>query len=122
MTAPVIPRRQEQVAVKRGTALREQSAPIANTDTTLYTVPKGRRSTGILYVAERGGASATYRVAVRKSGAALANAHYIAYGRTLDANTTHRYELELDVDDVVTIRASTADTTFGLYGSEDPRT
>lgn len=122
MTAPRVAPRQEQVSVVRGAPVRQQSNPAANTDTTLYTVPKGKKAKGWVSVAEIGGAAATYRIALRKSGAAISNAHYLAFDRTIDANTSHLIpDLRLDVDDVLTVRASTTNVAFNYNGDEDPR-
>ena len=98
-----------------------QSAPGATTDTTLYTVPTSTEAViSTLVVANRATSAATYRIAIRPNGATLANEHYIAYDVTVGAgdSTTLTLGLTLDAADVVTVRASTADLSFNVFGSE----
>lgn len=98
-----------------------QSAPSANTDTTLYTVPTATQSViSTLVVCNRGASSATFRIAVRPDGAALATSHYVAYDISIAANSLAALTLGITIDaaDVMTVRASTADLTFSAFGSE----
>jgi len=98
-----------------------QSAPSATTDTTLYTVPAATETViSTIVIANRAATSATYRIAVRPNGAALATSHYIAYDANIPANDSIALTLGLTIDatDVVTIYASTANLTFGAFGSE----
>lgn len=98
-----------------------QSAPAATTDTTLYTVPAATETViSTLNVANRGAAAATFRVAVRPNGAALATSHYVAFDVALAANSLIALTLGITADaaDVITVRASTADLTFSAFGSE----
>jgi glucose-6-phosphate dehydrogenase assembly protein OpcA len=98
-----------------------QSAPSATTDTTLYTVPSATQAVvSTIVVANRASSTATYRIAVRPAGATLANVHYLAYDVIVGANdsTTLTLGLTLGATDVITVRASSADLTFSLFGSE----
>jgi hypothetical protein len=98
-----------------------QSAPSATTATTLYTVPAATSTViSTLVVANRSGTAATYRIAIRPSAATLANEHYIAYDVALGASdsTTLTLGITLAATDVVTIYASTANTSFNIFGSE----
>ena len=98
-----------------------QSAPAATTDTNVYTVGAGKQAiVSTLSIANRGTASATYRIAIRPAGATLANTHYIAYDSTVAPNDgiLLTIGITLAATDVVTVRASTADLTFNLFGSE----
>jgi hypothetical protein len=98
-----------------------QVATAATTDTTLYTVPASTETViSSLIVANRATASATYRIAIRPNGATLATLHYIAFDVTVGAgdSTTLTLGLTLDATDIITVRASTADLTFSVYGSE----
>jgi glucose-6-phosphate dehydrogenase assembly protein OpcA len=98
-----------------------QSAPGATTDTTLYTVPSSTEAViSTLIVANRAATAATFRIAIRPNGATLANEHYIAFDVAVGAadSTTLTLGLTLDAADVITVRASTADLTFSVYGSE----
>ena len=98
-----------------------QSAPAATTATTLYTVPSATEAVvSTVTVCNRSSTNATFRIAVRPSGATLANEHYIAFDATLLANDTKALTLgiTLSATDVVTIYASTANLSFSLFGSE----
>jgi len=98
-----------------------QSAPSATTATTLYTVPAATDTIiSTITVCNRDTVAGTYRIAVRPTGTALANQHYVAYDISLPANTTDTLTLGLTLDatDVVTVYASTANFTFNAYGSE----
>ena len=98
-----------------------QSAPSATTATTLYTVPSATNAVvSTIVVANRETTSATYRIAIRPAGATLANQHYIAYDVAVGGSdsTTLTLGITLAATDVVTIYASTANTSFNLFGSE----
>jgi hypothetical protein len=91
-----------------------QSAPSATTLTDVYTA-----SAGVQVVASTI-TDATYRIAVRASGASLANQHYIAFGATVAANDTVALTLgiTLQASDIVTIYASNANLSFTMFGCE----
>ena len=94
-----------------------QVAPSATTDTTLYTVPAATSTVcSSLVVANRGEVTALVRVA----GAALANQQYILYDVAVPPQDTYigTVGLTLAATDVVTVRASTADVSFSLFGEE----
>lgn len=98
-----------------------QSSPAATTATTLYTCPSATQTIiSTITICNRDANGATYRVAVRPDGAALANQHYIAYDTTVSANNTVALTLGMTVDagDVITIYASTANFSFTAFGSE----
>ena len=98
-----------------------QSAPSATTATTLYTVPSATSTVvSTIVVANRTTSLATYRIAIRPSGATLANQHYIAYDVAVGASdsTTLTLGITLAATDVVTVYASTADLSFNIFGSE----
>ena len=98
-----------------------QSAPSATTATDIYTVGAGKQAiVSTITVANRSAVSVTYRIAVRPLGATLANQHYIAYDVALYANDTTALTLgiTLTATDVVTVYASTANLSFGIFGSE----
>lgn len=98
-----------------------QSAPSATTDTDVYTVPASTQTIiSSIVISERGGADATFRIAVRPNGAAVANQHYIAYGTPITANDVVALSLGITVDaaDVITVYGSSADLSFNVYGSE----
>jgi hypothetical protein len=101
-------------------AVIAQNAPAATTNTDLYTVPAATQIViSTLVIANRAASSATYRIAIRPNGAALANQHYIAYDITVGASdsTTLTLGLTIDAADIVTVYASTANLSFSIFGS-----
>lgn len=98
-----------------------QSNPAATTATTLYTVPSGKSAVvSSLVICNLASSSATFRIAVRPAGAALANQHYLAYDVTVGAadTTIITVGVTLAATDVVTVYGSTANLTFQAYGDE----
>jgi glucose-6-phosphate dehydrogenase assembly protein OpcA len=98
-----------------------QSAPAATTATNAYTVPSAKYAVvSTITVANRGTGAATYRISIRPNGDTQANQHYIAYDTTVSANDTIALTLGLTADaaDVFTVYASTANLSFGIFGSE----
>jgi glucose-6-phosphate dehydrogenase assembly protein OpcA len=98
-----------------------QSNPSAVTATTLYTVPASKEAViSSISVCNLASSSATYRIAIRPAGAALANQHYLAYDVTVGAadTTIITVGITLATTDVVTIYASTANLAFSAFGDE----
>ena len=98
-----------------------QSAPSATTDTTLYTCPSSTQTViSTITVCNRAATAATYRIAIRPDGAAIASQHYLVYDLTIGGNATDTYTIGATVDaaDVITVRSSTANLSFSAYGSE----
>jgi glucose-6-phosphate dehydrogenase assembly protein OpcA len=98
-----------------------QSNPSATTLTTLYTAPSATQAVvSSIVIANLAASTATFRVAVRPAGAAIANSQYIAYDITLGASdsTVLTLGLTLGATDVLSVYASTATVTFSAYGSE----
>lgn len=98
-----------------------QSAPLATANTDIYTVPSATETViSSIAVCNRSTSPATYRVAVRPDGAAVANQHYLAYDVTVNANDTTimTVGLTMNAADVLTVYASSANLTFGVFGSE----
>lgn len=97
-----------------------QSAPSATTDTDLYTVGSGKEAVASTLAICNRGSAASFRVAVRPAGAAIANQHYIVYDAAIDASNSLFLTVgfTLAATDVVTVRANTADVSFSLFGSE----
>lgn len=97
-----------------------QSAPAATTNTDIYTVPAANSAvTSTLSVANRG-PSTTFRLAVRPSGANLANQHYIVFDNYVEQYDTVflTVGMTLAATDVVTVYAGSANLSFSLFGSE----
>jgi glucose-6-phosphate dehydrogenase assembly protein OpcA len=98
-----------------------QSIPSATTATTLYTVPASTQSVvSTITVCNQAATAATYRIAIRVAGAALATSQYIAYDVSLPANASDTLTLGITVGatDVITIYSSTATMSFSAFGSE----
>lgn len=98
-----------------------QSNPAATTATTLYTVPAATQAVvSTIVIANLAATSATFRIACRVNGAALANSQYVAYDVSVGANDSTALTLgvTLGAADVITVRASTANLTFTAFGSE----
>lgn len=98
-----------------------QNNPAATTATTLYTVPAGTQSVlSTISVCNVANTAATYRIAIRPAGEALATKHYVAYDSSLPANDTAVLTLGLTMNatDILTVYASSASVTFGVFGSE----
>ena len=98
-----------------------QASPAATTNTTLYTVPSATQVTvSSVTICNRAATAATYRIAMRPDAETLANKHYIAYDANVPANDTIALTLGLTADaaDVITVYASTASVSFGVFGSE----
>ncbi len=98
-----------------------QVAPSATTATTLYTVGAGKSAVvSTIAVANRGGTSATYHIAIRVAGSALSDEEYIAYDATVTANnsTFITIGVTLAATDVITVYASNANLSFNAFGSE----
>jgi hypothetical protein len=98
-----------------------QSNPSAVTATTLYTVPASKEAViSSISVCNLASSSATYRIAIRPAGAALANQHYLAYDVTVGASDTTiiTVGITLATTDVVTVYASTANLAFSAFGDE----
>ena len=98
-----------------------QSNPAATTLTTLYTVPAATETVvSSIVIANLAASAATFRIAIRPNGAAIATSQYIAYDITVGASdsTVLTLGLTLDATDVLSVYASTTTVTFSAYGSE----
>lgn len=98
-----------------------QSNPAATTATTLYTVPAATQAVvSTIVIANLTATAATFRIAIRVAGAALANSQYVAYDVTVGASDSTALTLgvTLNATDVITVYASTANLTFTAFGSE----
>jgi hypothetical protein len=98
-----------------------QVAPAATTETTLYEVPTGTEAVvSALLAVNRSVSQVTVRVAVRPGGATIANEHYVAFDVPLAASQVLGLPsgLTLGEGDVLTVRASSADTSFSVFGVE----
>jgi hypothetical protein len=98
-----------------------QAAPGAAVSADLYTVPGSTQTVvSSLTIANRAGTATTFRVAVRPSGVAIANQHYLAYDAALAANGSIAMSLGLSLGagDVLTVQAASSSVSFGAFGQE----
>jgi hypothetical protein len=98
-----------------------QAATAATTNTDLYTVPAGKDAiVSTLVISNRGAENASYRIAVRPTGATLSNQHYIAFDVAVGAldSTSLTLGITLSASDVLTAYASNANLSFSAFGSE----
>ncbi len=97
-----------------------QVNPLATTLTTLYTVPAVTQTAGSSLTICNQTTAGTFRVAVRPAGATIDPKHYIAYDTAIAANATIVLDLgiTLATTDVVSVYASSASQSFGLFGTE----
>ena len=98
-----------------------QKSPAANTDWNIYTV-NGTKDAIIncITIANRDTAPAAYRISIRPDAAALTTDHYLAYDVSIDGNASIALNLgiTMDTNDVLTVRSTTANTTFAVFGAE----
>ena len=103
-----------------------QSAPTANTDTTLYTVPVNKNfvASSLVFCNRSKVELSTLRVAIVPSGETLNNQHYISYEEILDIRERKSMVLgfALAAGDKVVVRSSTNNLSFTLFGVENPTT
>jgi hypothetical protein len=98
-----------------------QSAPSATTATDVYTVGASTEAiVSTITVCERGGATATFRIAFLIGGGTVATTDYIAYDHIIGANETITFTIGagMATTDQVEVYASTADLTFQVFGME----
>lgn len=98
-----------------------QTLVASNTNYNLYTVPAATQTVvSTITIANQTTTDATYRIAVRPAGAAIALHHYIAYNVTVGASDTTSLTLgiTLNATDIITIYSSTTTLTFIAFGTE----
>ena len=97
-----------------------QVIPAATTNTTLYTCATANGAVASTLTIFNQSSGATVRVAVRPAGAALATSQYVLYDVPVSSNDCLFLTIGLSLanTDVVTCYASSANVSFGLYGTE----
>lgn len=98
-----------------------QVKPAAVTATTLYTVPSATQAVASTIVICNLLATATpFRIAVRPSGAALSDLHYVAYDVTVGGSdsTALTLGITLQATDVITVYSGSGNVSFSVFGSE----
>ena len=104
------------------TFINAQTVVVATIDTVLYTVPVTTEAILKITAANIGGTPRTFRIAIRRNGAVIANQMYLIFDDTLLANKTYeRAGIILTAtggQDIVMVRAAHADVVFAVYGVE----
>ena len=97
-----------------------QSAPGADSLTTLYTVPPSVSAVCSTMAICNRGSTASFRIAVRPAGAAISNEHYVVYDNWVNASDTVflTIGMTLTSTDVVSVYASANTLSFSLFGAE----
>lgn len=98
-----------------------QLNPAANTQTTLYTVPSSTSAViSTVSICNLSANATTYRIALQKANATLANSQYIAYDSSVPASDTIALSLGLTLGntDVVSVYAGTGNVAFSIFGSQ----
>lgn len=86
----------------------------------IYTVPASTQAViSTLAVCNRG-ASSTYRIAVRPSGAAIEDKHYLVYDASVKANDSVFLTLgvAMAATDALTVQAGSTSVSFSAFGVE----
>lgn len=97
-----------------------QSAPAATTNTTVYTVPASTAAVvSTISICNRAATSATYRVAIATSATPTTD-EYIVYDSAVAGNDTIFITIgaTMQAAEKVVVYASTANLSFGVFGSE----
>lgn len=98
-----------------------QLVPGATTLTDLYAVPQATRAiVSTIFVCERGGADATFRISIAVGGSADATKQYLYFNSTVKANQTWPITtgITLNEGDVIRVYASSANLSFSAFGTE----
>jgi len=98
-----------------------QLASVANTASTLYTVPSGNSTVcSSLTICNASGANANVSVQIAVANAASANSQYLVFNNTVISQDTLFMTLgvTLAATDVVRVDSTQANVAFQLFGSE----
>ena len=98
-----------------------QVAPLATTETDVYTVPAATQVVlSTVHVCNRGNTDTTFRLSLSVNGSATATKDFLAYDAALPANdfVALTLGLTLDTADVVRIYAGNNNITVAVFGAE----
>lgn len=90
--------------------------------TDLYTTPSATDTVvSSIVVANVTTNQRTFRIAIRQAGAAIANKHYLAYDKAIQANDTITFVLgiTLAATDVISVYGSDSSVAFSAFGQEN---
>jgi len=101
-----------------------QIQPLADTLTTLYTVPADTETIfSAINVCNTASADATFSIAFRPNGEAINPKHYIIFDATIAGKDTYMINqgMSMDATDVLSVIASSASVSFtGFYAEVTP--
>jgi len=98
-----------------------QVAPLATTETLLYTVPAVTQTViSSVTVTNRGSSATTFRVSVSAGGAATATKDYLYFDVSIPANDTFiaTVGITMGTTDVVRVYGGNANLSCAVWGSE----
>lgn len=98
-----------------------QSNPIANTLTTVYTVPAGTQAVvSTVTICNQANTATTFRIAAQPANAAIAGKHYINYDTTLPGNDTIALTIGMTLGntDVISANCGSGNVSINVFGSE----
>jgi len=98
-----------------------QVADASADDVELYLVPGSTSAiVSTITVCNREAAANTFRIATKSDNSAVANADYIAYDTTIEANDTITLTLGITLQAAaeISVGASDANVTFQAFGTE----
>lgn len=98
-----------------------QVNPAAETNTDLYTVPSATETViSTIIIANLAGTSAAFDISIRPNNDPQVDKHFIAKNITVGAadSTTLTLGITLDALDVITVKASSINLAFNVFGTE----
>jgi hypothetical protein len=98
-----------------------QINPTANTANTVYTVPASTNTViSTITVCNQSNTAASFSLAVRPAGEALAAKHYVSFNTSVPSNDTIGLTLGITMaaTDVLTANANTSTISFNVFGTE----
>lgn len=99
--------------------VREQVDPGAATNTTLYTVPSGKKATVRVWFCNRSGTASAIRIAIRKDGGGISDEMYLRYDKSLGGNSDGiTAPITLAATDILMVRTENATVAFNANGIE----
>jgi len=98
-----------------------QSNPIANTLTTVYTVPSGTQAVvSTVTICNQANTATTFKLAVQPANATIDNKHYVNFDTPLPANDTIALTIGMTLGntDVISANCATGNVSINVFGSE----
>lgn len=98
-----------------------QVVPVASALTNLYAVPESKSTiVSTLVICNQTSSAKTFRIAVKKLGAALSPEMYIAYDAPIEASDSIflTIGITLSATDVIAVQSTDGSVGFSLFGAE----